>query len=332
MCQQFDLQEESMTSRNLIRACAFFALVVGGVTADAQAYPDRPIHLVTGFSAGGIADAVSRVIAQHLGTELGQPVVVENKPGADGQIALSQLSSAAPNGYTIGLADSGMAVNAVLYSNKSYDPIKDFTPLGYIGEVPNFIAVTPSLSARTLSEFIAYAKANPGKMNYAATASSTWLMTERFKAAAGVDLMRIPYTGQAQGLPALMVGDVQMMISAVGPLVPLAKQGKLRPLAVTATRRSWLTPDVPTTTEAGYPDMVYVNWYVILGPAGMPRPLADRITASLRKVLGEPAVASKLRDMGIEPGTMSADEFTTMLKSELAKMHEIAKAANIKID
>jgi tripartite-type tricarboxylate transporter receptor subunit TctC len=313
---------------------ASMLLIIGAwhAPATAQPYPDKPIRLVIGFSAGGIADVVSRVIAQYLNNEMGQPVIVDNKPGADGQIAMGQLSSAAPNGYTIGLADSGMAVNAVMYSNKAYDPVKDFTPLLYLGDVPNFIAVSPMVKANTLAEFIAQAKAAPGKMNYAATASSTWLASEMFNAAAGIELVRIPYKGQAQGLPALVAGDVQLILSAVGPLVPLAKEGKLKPLAVSAPKRTWLAPNVPTTAEAGYPDMIYMNWYVVLGPANLPAPIAERLTSGLRKVMADPAVLAKFREMGIEANTKSPAEFTALLKGELTKMEGIVKSANIKVE
>lgn len=322
----------SKVVRAAVLSVACFAVPTWQTPAAAQTFPDKPVRMIVGFSAGGIADVVSRVVAQYMSTDLGQPVIVDNKPGADGQIALGQLAAAAPNGYTIGLADSGLAVNTVMYSNKAYDPLKDFTPLLSLGEVPNFIAVNPSVKANTLGEFIALAKANPGKMNYAATASSTWLATELLNSTAGINLVRIPYKGQAQGLPALMAGDVQLIVSAVGPLAPLAKEGKLRPLAVSASRRTWLAPDVPTTAEAGLPGMVYVNWYVILAPANMPRPVSDRLSASLRKVMADPAVIAKFKEMGIEPNPLSAAEFTAVLKSELTKMEGIVKTANIKVE
>ena len=317
-------------SKLLAVMCFVFPAWQGAALA--QTYPDKPVRLVLGFSAGGIADVLSRSIGQYLSTELGQPVVVENKPGADGQIALSQLALAPPDGYTIGLVDSGMAVNAVLYSNKSYDPVKDFTPILYLGEVPNFIAVNQIVGTNTLAEFIALAKANPGKMNYAATASSTWLATEMFNAAAGIHLVRIPYKGQAQGLPALMAGDVQMIISAVGPLVPLAKAGKLKPLAVSGPKRTKLAPDVPTTAEAGLPGMVYMNWYVILGPANMPRTVVDRLANGLRKVMTNPADIAKLEEMGVEPNPLPAEKFIAILKNDLTKMKTVVETAKIKAE
>jgi tripartite-type tricarboxylate transporter receptor subunit TctC len=297
-----------------------------------QAYPAKPVHMTVGFAPGGIADVVTRLLANALTGPLGQPVVVENKPGADGRIALQQLAAAAPDGYTIGLADAGLAVNAVMFQQKSYDPLKDFTPLLYIGEAANFIAVNPSLPVSTLGEFIAYAKARPGQLNYAATASSTMLGGELFKARAGLDIVAVRYKGQAQGLPAVMAGECQLMVSSVGPLAPFVKDGKLKALAVTSAKRSPLAPDVPTAVEAGLPGMVYVNWYVVLAPPALPKAIADRLQADLRKALADPAVIARLQQMGITPAPASPEEFVTMLKGELVKMENIVKTANIKVD
>jgi tripartite-type tricarboxylate transporter receptor subunit TctC len=312
-------------------AVASLVLLATYSSAFAQSYPTRPVIMSVGFSAGGIADIVTRIISQPLSTFLGQPVVVENKPGADGRLQLQQLARTAPDGYSLGLADSGLAVNALLYSNSAYDPLKDFTPIIYLGEVPNFIAVTPSLNMNTLSEFIDYGKAHAGELNYAATASSTLLAAEMFKAAAGLNIVRVPYRGQAYGIPALLRGEVQLMVSAVGPLTPLVKQGKIKALAVTASKRTPLAPTIPTTTEAGLPAMVYVNWYCIVGPAGMPRPIVDRLNAELRKVLAEPKVVAQLRNMGIEPTSTSPEEFTAILKSEMAKIDKVITAGDLKI-
>lgn len=298
----------------------------------AQTYPTKPVKMSVGFAPGGIADIVTRALSQRLAVYLGEPVVVENKPGADGRIALQQLAASAPDGYSLGLADSGLAVNALLYATKPYDPIKDFTPVFYLGEVPNYVAVTPALNVNSLAEFIDYAKARPGKLNYAATASSTLLAAELFKSTAGVDIVRIPYKGQALGLPALLAGDVQLMVSAVGGLTPMVKQGKVKALAVTAPKRTALAPEVPTTTEAGLPGMVYINWYVILGPAGLPRPIVDRLNADLRKTVADPEVVATLNKMGIEINPGSPEEFAPFLKSELTKIENIVKTANLKVE
>jgi tripartite-type tricarboxylate transporter receptor subunit TctC len=319
----------SWIGRFAAAACLVTATCGGAL---AQAYPTKPVKMSVGFAPGGIADVITRAISQRLAVYLKEPVVVENKPGADGRIALQQLAASAPDGYSLGLADSGLAVNALLYANKPYDPIKDFTPIFYLGEVPNYVAVTPSLNVNTLQEFVDYAKARPGKLNYAATASSTLLAAELFKSTAGVDIVRIPYKGQALGLPALLAGDVHLMVSAVGGLTPMVKQGKVKALAVTGLKRTALAPEVPTTTEAGLPGMVYINWYVILGPAGLPRPVVDRLNADLRKTVSDPEVVATLNKMGIEINPRSPEEFATILNGELAKIENIVKTANLKVE
>lgn len=316
-------------------ASALLACLIGAASpsvALAQTYPSRPVHMTVGFPPGGIADAVTRVVANALAGPLGQPVVVENKPGADGRIALQQLAAAAPDGYTLGVADAGFAVNTVMFKQRSYDPVNDFTPLLYIGEAANFIAVTPTLPVNTLQEFIAYAKARPGELNYAATASSTMLGGEIFKARAALDIVAVRYKGQAHGLPAVMAGECQLMVSSVGPLTPHVKAGKLKALAVTSSKRSLLAPDVPTAIEAGLPDMVYVNWYVVLAPPGLPKPISERLQADLRKALADPAVISRLQQMGITPAPGSPEEFLAMLKRELSDMDAIVKSANIRVE
>ena len=316
------------------RWLALAGLVVAAMhgSAFAQSYPTKPVMISVGFGPGGPMDIVTRILAQPLGALLGRAVVVENKPGADGRIQLQQLARSAPDGYSLGLVDSGLAVNALLYAKPAYDPLKDFTPIIYLGEIPNFIAVTPSLKVNTLSEFIRYGKAHPGKLNYAATASSTLLAGEMLKSTAGLNIVRVPYKGAAGGIHALLSGEVQVMVSAVGTLAPLVKQGKVKALAVTAPKRTPLAPEVPTTAEAGLPAMVYVNWYCIVGPAGMPRPVVDRLNADLRKVLAEPKVAAQLRNLGIEPTPTSPEEFAAILKREMTKIGKIVASAKLKIE
>jgi tripartite-type tricarboxylate transporter receptor subunit TctC len=318
----------SLVMRATLIAWLPFAFLVD--IASAQ-YPTRPVIMTVGFSAGGPADIVTRIVTTPLSERLKQTVVVENKSGADGRLQLQLLARATPDGYTLGLADSGLVVNALLYTNAAYDPLKDFTPIIFLGQIPNFIAVTPTLTMNTLSEFITYGKANPGKLNYAATASSTMLAAEMFKATAGLNIVRVPYRGAAYGIQALLRGDVEVMVSAIGTLAPLVNQGKVKAFAVTAPTRSPLAPSIPTTAEAGLPEMVYVNWYCIVGPAGMPRPIVDQLNAEIRKVLAEPNVVEQLRKMGIEPSPTSPEEFMEIMKSEMAKVEKVVTAGNLKI-
>lgn len=310
--------------------CLFTAMVVP-LGAGAEDYPARPVKMIVGFGAGGPADAVARIIGQKLGTVLGQPVVVENKPGADTRIAMEIVATSAPDGYTIALADSGLAVNSVLYVNPPYDAVRDFTPVFYIGDIPNFIAVTPSMNVSTLREFIDYAKKHPGELNYAGTASSTVLAAEMFNATAGLKTVLIRYKGAAYGIPALASGEVQFIVSAVGGLVPILKAGKAKALAVTAPKRTALMPDVPTTAEAGLPEMVYVNWYSIIGPAKMPEHIVDRLETALRKVMQDPEVAEKISAIGLEQSTVSRHEFAIKLKDDLVKLEKIVDSANLRV-
>lgn len=314
----------------MLDACVLAAAAACvSATALAQNFPSKPVHLTTGFPPGGIADVVTRAVAQQMSGPLGQAVVVENKPGADGRIALQQIINAAPDGYTLTLADAGLAVNMAMFKQPGYDPFKDFTPIMFVGEAANFIAVTPSLPVSNLMEFIAYTKARPGQLNYAATASSTMLGAELFKARAGLDVVSVRYKGQAAGLPAVMSNEAQMMVSSVGPLLPHVKDGRLKALAVTSATRSPLAPDVPTAVEAGLPGMVYTNWYAILGPRNMPKPIVDRLQADLRKALGDPAFVSRMAGMGITINPTGGDEFNTLLAAEIAKMRDIVKSASI---
>lgn len=320
--------------RNLVGRCLMAACVAAAAlqgSALAETFPTKPVKLMVGFAPGGIADIVTRLIGQSLTAQLGQPVIVENKPGADSSIALQQLATAPPDGYLINLSDASLVVNSVLSATRAYDPVKDFTPLLYVGEVPNFIAVGPAVTANTLAEFIDFARKNKGKLNYAAGGGATMLGSELFKSTANVDITYIPYKGQPMGLAALMAGDVQLMVSSVGPLAPLVKQGKIKALAVASRQRTHLAPEVPTTTEAGLPGMIFTNWFVIQGPAGMPPAVVDRLKADLRKVMADPVVVDRLRGMGIEPASTTPEEFVTHLSNELAKMEKIVKTANLKV-
>lgn len=320
--------------RGMIRAfVAALCIAAGSVTqtVNAQSYPAKPIKMLVGFGPGGPADTVARILAQRLGSEIGQPVIVENKPGADTRIAMEMVATSPPDGYTIALADSGLAVNSVLYVNPPYDAVKDFTPIFYIGEIPNFIAVTPSLNVKTLGDFLAYAKARPGDLNYAGTASSTIIAAEMLNSVAGLRTVLVRYKGAAFGIPALASGEVQFMVSAVGGLVPLIKAGKVKALAVTAPQRTPLMPDIPTTAEAGLPEMVYVNWYSIIGPAGMPTTIVERLNAELRKVVADPEIASKIRAIGLEPTPRTPADFSAKLKDELTKLEKVVRSANLKV-
>jgi tripartite-type tricarboxylate transporter receptor subunit TctC len=229
--------------------CAVFAVVS---PASAQNYPAKPVRLVVGFVAGGPTDALARIYALRLGALLNQQVFIENRGGADGVIAAEAIARSAPDGYSLFFASSGHAINASLYRSLPYRTVEDFEPVALVGESPNLIAVTPSLPVRDLRELITLAKAKPDALNYGATSSPTHLATELFTSMAGIRITRIPYKGAAPAMTALMAGDVQLVLSGIGTMLPQVRAGKLKGLAVTGAVRSPLAPELPTVVESGF--------------------------------------------------------------------------------
>ncbi len=311
------------------------AIALGMITghACAQSYPTKPVRILVGFPPGGPVDSVARVVAQRLPAYLGQPVVVENRPGADASIAMEALAKSPPDGHTLYLLQPGVAINPALYKNVPFDPIKDFAPISLIGESPNLLVVHPGLSSKTLREFVALAKERPGQLNYGATSSPTHLAHELFNTMAGVAITRVPFKGAAPAFAAVMSGDVQVVISSIGTLLPLARSGKVRGLAVTGAKRSTLAPDIPTVSEAGVPGYVATTWYGLAAPGQTPRGIIDRVNADMRKVLAEPEVKSQLSHLGIdEPSPSTPEQLSELVRTELAKWAKVVKDSGAKID
>lgn len=288
----------------------------------ASDYPAKPVSLIAGFAAGGPTDVMARAFAQQLSAELGVPIVVENRPGADSLLASQAVKNAKPDGYTIYLASSAHAINPSLFKDAKFKVRDDFTPISMIGEVPNVIAIPTSLPAKTLQEFIEYAKARDGQLNYATTASITYLQTALMLKSAGLNLQRIPYKGAAPAAVALMSGDVQLMMSGIGPMVSQVQSGKIRALAVTSAKRSALLPDLPTTTEAGLPGFTSTVWYALLAPANVPADIVKRLNESTRAALQNPELISKLTAQGVELRGSSPEELSQFLAAEEAKWME----------
>lgn len=288
----------------------------------ASDYPAKPVSLIAGFAAGGPTDVMARAFAQQLSAELGVPIVVENRPGADSLLASQAVKNAKPDGYTIYLASSAHAINPSLFKDAKFKVRDDFTPISMIGEVPNVIAIPTSLPAKTLQEFIEYAKARDGELNYATTASITYLQTALMLKSAGLNLQRIPYKGAAPAAVALMSGDVQLMMSGIGPMVSQVQSGKIRALAVTSAKRSALLPDLPTTTEAGLPGFTSTVWYALLAPANVPADIVKRLNESTRAALQNPELISKLTAQGVELRGSSPEELSQFLAAEEAKWME----------
>jgi tripartite-type tricarboxylate transporter receptor subunit TctC len=307
------------------------ALPAASRLAVAQAYPVRPVRLLVGFSAGSASDIVARLAAQRLSEQLGQAVVVENRPGAATNLAAEAVVRATADGYTLLLATSTNAVNATLYKTLSFNFSADIVPVACIDLVPYVLEVTPSLPAKTLPEFIAYAKANPGKINMASNGvgSGPHVAGELFKMMAGIDLVHVPYTGNPYA--DLIGGQVQMMFSPIPASIGYVRSGQLRPLAVGTTTRIAVLPDVPTVAEF-LPGYDASGWHGIGAPKNTPADIVERLNKAINADLADAAFKGKLADLGGVPAPMTPAEFGKFIADETTKWAKVNTFANIKVD
>lgn len=310
-------------------------IVLSGLSAPgshAQSdFSKQPIQLVVGFSAGGPADNVARVIAKPLGEQLNTTVVVQNKPGADGVIGASSVAREKPGGHTLLLAPTTHTINASYYKSLPYDTEKDFTPIAMLGSSPNVIAVHPSLPVKTLPEFIEYTKNSKNMPFYGSTSSVTELATEMLNQQSNMKMSKVPYKGAGQAIPALLSNEVQVMVSSLTTLLPHIQQGNVRALAVTSKNRLDIEPDLPTVAESGLPDYSASTWYGVFAPAGTPPEVVQRINLALEAVLRDQEVASKLRAQGmqIEDKLTSPDQFRDFINRDIRQWSNIMAVANI---
>jgi tripartite-type tricarboxylate transporter receptor subunit TctC len=317
------------------RATALVGSLLLCAAALAQDYPTKPIRFIVPFPPGGGNDTVARAIAQQMTPALGQPVVIDNRPGAGGSVGAEIVAKAPADGYTLFLAGVGShAANPNLHARLPYDPIRDFAPITLVASAPSVLVINPAIPARTLAEFTAYARANPGKLNYASNGngSAAQLAATMYESMAGVRMVHVPYKGIAQALTDLLSGEVQLMFGTIVALVPHVQAGKLRALAVTNRKRSALLPDVPTLAESGLPDYQSGSWYGVLVPAGTPRPIIDRLHGIIVKALQQPEVGQRLAAEGAEVIGSTPEEFGAHIKTELARVAEVVRAAGIKIE
>jgi len=301
----------------------------------AQAWPAKPIKWVVPFAPGGTTDILARTISEKLTVALGVPVIVENKPGAGGGVGADLVAKSAPDGYTIlGGTISTHAINASLYSNLPYDPVKDFVPITLIARVPNMLVVNPEVPAKDVKELIALLKANPGKYTFASSGNGTsqHLSGELFKSMAGVEMQHIPYKGSPPALQDVVAGHVTMTFDNITTAWPLAKAGKLRALAVTTAKRSSIAPDVPTLAEAGLPGFEIGSWQGVFAPAGTPAPIVRRLNAEIVKILRLPEINDRLAGLGAEIVADSPEEFAALVKAEVVKWSEVVKKSGAKVD
>ena len=313
------------------------ALVLGwGASAFAQSdYPNKPVRLVVSFAAGGISDVLARALAIPLSRQLGQQVIVDNKPGAGTSIAGDYIAKAAPDGYTIWLQDiTTHAINVNLYSKLPYDSVKDFTYIAMVASTPLMLVVHPSTPAGNVRELIALLKANPGKYSYGSSGTGTidHLASEMLKQTAGVDALHVPYKGSNPATIAILGGEVTFVFSTMPPAISNAKAGKLRALAVTTAARVAAAPEIPTMIEAGLPKFEIVLYSGIMGPKGMDGALVRRLNAEFAKVVQAPEIKTVYENIGAEPLAMTPPEFQKRTVDEIAKFGPVVKASGAKVD
>lgn len=301
----------------------------------ASAYPTRPVTLVLGFAPGGPSDVMARIFARKLEQVLGQPVVIENRSGAGGNIAGETVARAAPDGYTLLLANSGiLAANASLYKRTGFDAEKDFTPITFVGAQANVLVINPALPAKSLTDFIAYARANQGKVSYASGGhgSSPHLAAELLKKEANINITHVPYKGTGPALQDVIAGHVQMMFSAVSPVKPQIESGKLRALAVTTLKRTALLPDVGSVAELAIPGFEATAWHALVGPAGMPKEVLAAIHKGMMETLKDTATSRQLSQLGLDVMPTTPDALAAYVKSEIPKWSAIIKASGATLE
>lgn len=328
-------------SKTTLKLLASAAMMLASCTLSAQQqdaaadYPQRPIKIVVPFAAGGATDVLARMIGQKISPRLGQPVVVENKPGAASNLGARFVAKAAPDGYTLFLGTStGLAVNPHLYANLGFDPHKDFTALILATTLPMLVVTSNSVPAKTLGEFNAHAKAQAGKLSYASNGAGTppHLGAELYARAAGIQMTHVPYKGGAPALTDLAGGQTSVMFAVLPDALPLVKDGRIRALAVTTTQRSPLVPDLPTVSEAAMPGFELNAWYGFLAPAGTPQPIVARLNKALDDALHEADVREKLQAMGYVVEGGAPQRLSDLMRAEAKKWGDVIRAANIKAD
>jgi len=307
------------------------ALVLAG-GAQAQTWPDKPVHVVVAFTPGSATDVIARAMSNELSARLGQPVIIENRPGAGGTIANAFVAKAAPDGYTLLVDSSGHTVNPWIYGNLSYDTVKDLKGVTLLARQPNVLVVSPERSWKTVADLVNQAKAQPGKMSFASAGvgSATHMNGEKFKVAAGIDVLHVPYKGTPEALNDVMGGRVEYFFSPVVSALSLVRENRVKALAVGSPQRASVLPDLPTTEEAGYKGSAYNYWAGLLAPAGTPPAVIERLNKDLIAVLALPEVKERLAKIGADPSPTSPSEFDALVVRELAENGQLVKAAGIK--
>jgi tripartite-type tricarboxylate transporter receptor subunit TctC len=325
--QRMNIKQTMQMLMRVLAAIGVFALI--SIPATAQ-YPAKPIRIVVPFP-GGPVDALARIVGQPLSQVLGQPVVVEDKPGADGAIAAEFVARSAPDGYTLFCAGNSQMLGVpTLRKNPPYDPVADFTPITSLARFSLFLAVHPSVPAKTLAELIDYLRANPGKLNYGTGNVSAILASAQLMSLGKVDMVHVPYKGEAQAMPDLVSARVQLMFATGRAVAPLVREGRLRALATLLAARSSLLPDVPTIAEAGMPQLSIVIWAGLFAPAKTPKEIVERLSREVNAILKRPEIRERLEKQALEPGGSTPNELEAFLKQQLVEWRSAARAAGLK--
>lgn len=321
--------------QSFIRAAAALVILAASAgSALAQAWPNRPIRMVVPYTPGGYTDLMARLVGQKISDALGQPVIFENKPGANAIIGTEVVAKAAPDGYTFGTVIAAHAVNATLNPKLPYDTQKDLTYVSLMSSAPLIMIAHPSLPANNIKELIALAKAKPGELNFASSGvgAAAHLTMEMFKSRVGIDMQHIPYKGTAGALQDIVGGRINVMFDIVGPLMPQVRSGNAKAIVVTAKERIPAAPDVPTMAEQGVPDFVSGTWAGIIAPAGLPKEIVERVSAEAKKALADPAMKEKLAEQGIVAVGSTPEEFRVFVDEEILRWRKVITDANIKME
>ena len=323
-----------MIRDGLLAALACFALAAPLPGAAAQAYPTKPVRMIVAVPPGGPADILARLVGPKLTEALGQTVVIDNRPGANGNIAYEMAARAVPDGYTFVLVAAGVVINPSLYREVRYDPLRDFTAITHGISVPNILIVHPSVPANSVSELVALAKSRPGKLAFASAGNGTsgHLALELFKQRSGMDAVHVPYKGGGPALAEVLAGQVQALFSLALAATPQIKAGKVRALAITSGKRSAVAPELPTVAESGFPGYEVIGWFGWLAPAKTPREIVARLNAEIVKSLNAPDVRERLLSQSSEPVGNSPQAFGAFMKSERDKWAGVINRAGIRMD
>lgn len=306
--------------------------VVAATSVHAQGYPERPIHLIVPFTAGSGTDIIARTLGEAMSKGLGQPIIIENRPGAGGTLGAGVVAKSAPDGYTLLVHSAGHAANPAIYTSLPYDTVKDFACVTPLASLPNVLVVPPQRGWKTVKDLVDKAQANPGALNYgsAGIGSATHMNAEIFRQAAKFDAVHIPYKGTPEAMTETATGRIDFFFAPLASALQLVKSGRLQALAVGTGTRSPVLPDVPTTVEAGYPHSEYVFWVALLAPSGTPHTVVERLNAEALKALGSAAVKEKLEALGAEPMPMGPAACDVFIRGEVVRMAAVVKSAGIK--